>query len=584
MNDATIFDKTAAGDEAIREKTRLVQRNLRLVLVLVNGIADVASLKHSLGDPAMVESALAELERLGLIESEEACAKRLAQQEQTATRVVAVPDEQPLVEAQTVFDEELATQVRLTPVVVPRSDDDTPRSSPLAAIPNWIEGLRKSRARAQEEALYERAYGSEAMDRELVDPVSIDPSMAPPLPTTRPRINPGSLIKGGLLVLVIGLVAAVAFYPYDNYRPEFEQRLAAITNDSVKIGALRVAFMPPAVVLENVTLGNPVYAEAAAIRLLPDASFPFAGANFRKAEIDGLRMQEAILPRLSQWFAPSAMGEARIGEISFEHASLTVAGHALTDLAGKAEPSNGVGRVVVQAAGGKLVAEISPTPAGVSVNATAQSWRVPFRPGFECTRMDIHGDLSPGRFDIRDMGIMFYDGTLSGSGGLAWTGSSARVDLKAEFQHLASSRLLSGIGATPLVDGEASGQLSVQGRAAAVDLLDRVAHLDSTFKVLHGTLRLDLVEAMRSKSAIRGGQMRFEEFAGNIGADAERIRLGNLRLSSGFLRGNGQATINRANGTMAGAVRLEMRSGAEGTQTTLSLDGTVDAPVLRATR
>ena len=584
MNDATIFDKTPAGDEAIREKTRLVQRNLRLVLVLVNGIADVASLKHSLGDPVMVESALAELERLGLIESEEACAKRLARQEQTATTVVSVPEEQPLVEAQTVFDEELATQVRSAPVVVPRSEDDKPRTSPLAAIPNWIEGLRTSRARAQEEALYERAYGSEALGHEFVDPVSIDPSMAPPLPSTKRRVKLGSLVKGGLLLLVAALIAGVAVYPYDNYRPEFEQRLAGITSDSVKIGALRVVFMPPAIVLENVTLGSPVYAEATSIRLLPEAGFPFAGANFRRAEIDGLRMQEAILPRLSKWFAPSAMTETRIGEISFDHASLMVAGHALTDLAGKAEPSNGIGRVVVQAAGGKLVAEVSPTSTGVSINATAQSWRVPFRPSFECTRMDIHGDLSPGRFDIRDMGIMFYDGTLSGSGGLVWTGSSARVDLKAEFQHLATSRLLTGIGATPLGDGEASGQLSVQGRAPAVDLLDVAAHLDSTFKVLHGTLRLDLVEAMRSKSAIRGGQIRFEEFAGNIGADAEKIRLGNLHLSSGFLRGNGQATINRANGTMLGAVRLEMRSGTDGTQTTLSLDGNVEAPVLRAAR
>ena len=72
MRDELVFSKTRAGEDAVQERTRLVQRNLRMVLILVDGVVSVAGLKQEVGDPAMVESALAELESMGLIESPEA--------------------------------------------------------------------------------------------------------------------------------------------------------------------------------------------------------------------------------------------------------------------------------------------------------------------------------------------------------------------------------------------------------------------------------------------------------------------------------------------------------------------------------
>jgi hypothetical protein len=158
------------------------------------------------------------------------------------------------------------------------------------------------------------------------------------------------------------------------------------------------------------------------------------------------------------------------------------------------------------------------------------------------------------------------------------------MDLRGDLQRLAIGRFLAGIGSPAMVDGEASGQVSVQGRAATIDGLDEAARVDAGIKVLHGNLRLDLVEAMRSKGVVRGGQLRFEDFAGSVAVEPERIRFGGLRLNSGFLRGSGQATVGRPSGALSGAVHLEMRSGADATQSNLSLDGSVDAPVLRAAR
>jgi hypothetical protein len=326
MNDATIYDKTAEGEEAIREKTRLVQRNLRLVLVLVNGSADVGSLKRSLGDAAMVEAALIELERLCLIESEEACAARLAANEPEPGLV-----ERPLTDTETVFDEEMATKIRVAPGYVPSVEepDKAAKASPLAAIPNWIEGLRSSRARAQEEAIYERAYGSEGIEHEFEDPVSIIPVDPPSLSSSRSRISVRSWLKIGFVTALAVIVAGVILFPYDSYRLDFEQRLALIVDDVVKVGALKVAFLPyPTITLERVSVGTPPYVAADQIRLVPDAGFLLSGQRFRQAELSGVRVREDALRHLSHWFLPASMGDSSVRELIFDRLSVEIDGGA----------------------------------------------------------------------------------------------------------------------------------------------------------------------------------------------------------------------------------------------------------------
>ncbi len=67
MDPNLIYAKTPTGDEAVRQSTRVVQRNLRMVLVLVDGKVSVAELSAKIGNPRLVESALRELEEGGYI-------------------------------------------------------------------------------------------------------------------------------------------------------------------------------------------------------------------------------------------------------------------------------------------------------------------------------------------------------------------------------------------------------------------------------------------------------------------------------------------------------------------------------------
>ena len=68
MDKNTVFVKTEEGEEAVRQRTRLVQRNLRNILIMVDGNATVANLVRRFGDETTTQHALAELLAGGFIE------------------------------------------------------------------------------------------------------------------------------------------------------------------------------------------------------------------------------------------------------------------------------------------------------------------------------------------------------------------------------------------------------------------------------------------------------------------------------------------------------------------------------------
>ena len=67
MDSNLIYLKTSSGEEAMHQRTRVMQRNLRMVLILVDGKSTVADLVMKIGNQALTESALAELEAGGFI-------------------------------------------------------------------------------------------------------------------------------------------------------------------------------------------------------------------------------------------------------------------------------------------------------------------------------------------------------------------------------------------------------------------------------------------------------------------------------------------------------------------------------------
>jgi hypothetical protein len=66
MDLGLVYVKTPTGDEAVRQSTHVVQRNLRMVLVQVDGKLSVAEMAVKIGNVQLVEDALRKLEEGGL--------------------------------------------------------------------------------------------------------------------------------------------------------------------------------------------------------------------------------------------------------------------------------------------------------------------------------------------------------------------------------------------------------------------------------------------------------------------------------------------------------------------------------------
>jgi hypothetical protein len=587
MNDDLVFSKTAAGEEAVRERTRLVQRNLRMALILVDGTTNVAALKQKAGDTLMLEPALTELEQMGLIASRDHGTTVSAPMEPVLGDLAPVAPESFAVHSSaddsaapdTVFDRETANGFAMTGGLGnldPNYDarkPDTPSG--------WWQGRRARHLDAQEEALYEHAYGGEEDSHTAV---------VAPAPIRRmSRFKPAALLAVALLGTVVLGILRVVLYPYEEYRPQFEQRLSKALDDKVTIGNVRVAFVPlPVVILEKVSVGDTPYATADRVRLAPEPSSLLGGHRYRDVRIEGLRVDDGGLTRLTGWLTPAGLNDATVDRLEVERVSLGIGGQYFGNLAGTVEldGQHGISRALLHDKEGDWRIELTPGATGVALAATGGRWKMPFQPGLTLSTIAVSGELAPGRLRLDRIEGQAYEGLYSGSATIAWA-DSADMTLRLDLDHVAAGTLLEALGGPTLVDGTAAAKLTVSARAERPGGLDAAPRLEGTFKVLRGNLhRIDLVAAIKpagaASEAVRGGGTSFEELSGTLAADAMAIRLRGVRLASGLLRAGGQATIARGGeGAINGSASVDI-GGANLVHGAITISGKAASPELKA--
>lgn len=594
MNDDLIFFKTPAGDEAVRERTRLVKRNLRMVLILVDGFADVTALKQKTGDAAMVESALPELLRMNLIESLDAHAERIAQSmggPPTLTEEVSVAEERPehSSAANMILDKEgVAAAGSLENAALSEEKPmsfSRARKSTMPSVATWWASRRQRRQQAQDEAAYEKAYGEDRKEEIRVAPIRLRG------PEVKPRL--GSFVAVAVAGAAVLAILRVVLYPYDEYRPQFERRLSLALDDAVTIGNVRVSFVPlPVIVLERVSVGTTAYATADVVRLAPEPDSLLGDHQYREVRVEGLRIREAGFGRISRWFQPGGMGSTAIRQLDVSGLSLDLGQGSLDGLAGSAEldAQRGLTKFVVRAREGNFRVEAVPGSTGLSLSVAANAWKAPFKPMLAFSAFELKGTLSPGRFVIDKMEGRAYDGVFSGSGGIDWD-QDARMAIKLDIQHVSAGTLLDALGGPSLVEGKAAGTLLVEAKAPSLARLAETVRTDGAFKVAHGSLkRIDLAGALRSSSharsgVVRGGSTGFEQLSGTFSSDAGAVRLSSLRLVSGLMHASGQATVSRQDDAgIAGLASVEMRGSAGAIRSQVSISGRAADPELRSAR
>lgn len=582
MNDDLIFFKTPAGEEAMRERTRLVQRNLRMVLTPVDGVTNVAALKESVGDPAMVEASLAELDRMGLIETAEAHAARAG----LAGGVSGTADAAAVAQG--------APEVGYDAAKAPAAGDDrTPTPAAQSLLKRFVESRQTRDEKnddGSDEAIFD--FGDGDFSHGVLEPAVAARAEAEKVaPPRKIKIRIRPLLIGVGVLLLAGIAWQLFIRSYDTYRPDFEAALSRLVDDSVAVGKVRVDYLPvPAILLEDVKVGAPAYASIAAVRLASEP-WDFLGAHhrFRRVTIEGMRLADADLLRVTRWLSQGRMADVRVGRLDIENLTLDLGRGTLAGLAGKVEIDDrgSIEKIVFRSGEGTLEAELRPAADGWLLALAANGWRAPVEPAALFSKLDLRGRLSPGHFTIDELTSRACDGLVVGGGTIDWQ-RMAELSLSLEVQHLTGNCLLTTLGSPPLLEGETNASVAVSASAPSLDGLAKAWQLEGKFAMGRGALkRMDLADALRKRasgSISRGGSTPFEELRGTVSVNDRVVRVASVRLASGLMQAYGQATVSRQAATIAGEANVELRGTAESLRAPLVISGSASDPELKAAR
>lgn len=593
MDKKTVFVKTREGEEAMRQRTRLVQRNLRNILIMVDGHATVAELARRFGDENAAQAALAELQAGGFIVEVAGTLDFTSAQPNDATEEKAedVPVLTTQVEPPPALSAATGPPASLPPVIeeielsAPEYESLPPprREPPVAAGPGWMDRIKALFAAKAEKptARPKKTQKKDSEDEQAIDA----PDLAPI------RRGPGISVNRPLLALfvVVGIAVLPALtfvlYPYGRHLPDIERNATAMLQDPVKVGDIGFSFLPrPHIALSNITVGKDAHLTIASVRAVPDfLSLLGSRKVFHELAFNKVAVKDTGLGRL----ALAGEAPAEIRHVTLNDLRLTVGDAVIGGLGGEVRmtAAGAPETIRLRNADGTLKLEMQPKGEGFSIAVSGNAWITPFKPNLTFQTLDVQGVLHPSRLDLSKVDVRAYEGLIEGKAALDWAGSAVLAgDL--ELKHMNSTRLLAALGSDLSAEGELSARLKLDARADRLGKLAEALRVDGSFEVKRGAAKgFDLGEAVRStgRGATRGGETKFEQLTGMVEYGPQECRLGNLRLASGLLTAGGNLGI-AGSGHLSGAMNVELKSSAATLRMPLAIGGTTKDPLLIPSR
>lgn len=602
MDKNTVFVKTKDGEAAVRQRTRLVQRNLRNILIMVDGHAAVADLAKRFGDEGVAHAALAELEAGGFIEesinspdfdatlppeglegtAEELPVLNAPVSAPPAPKSASVP---PPVVGEIPIPARQQDQ-ELPPPMPPQPEATAPHprastSAAATAEPGWIERIRAMLAGGRKDA---------ARSEPRMSPERHDEEERPSSPVDLEPISHGRRTFGwtkGIAASVFGLAVLAALtlllYPFGRHLPDIERQASAALHDPVKIGGIGFSLLPrPHIVLSNVRVGAESHMTIPTVRAVPDfLSLLGERTIIRELEIDGARVKSAGLGRLAQ--AGAGANAAEIRHVSLKGLSLSVGDVLIGGLDGQIM-MNGSGspeKILLRNAEGTLDIEMQPMGDGFRLAASGSNWKAPFMLGLTFQRIEARGELRAGGLNLNKVDGSAFEGLVEGKASLDWANGAVFAG-SLEFKHVNSTRLLTALGSELSAEGELTASVQLDAKSGQLARLAEALRAGATFEVKRGAVKgFDLAEAARKAghSPTLGGETKFEQLSGVLQCDQGNCRLGSLRLSSGLFKAGGNIEIARG-GKVDGVLNVEIRSSAATLRMPLTVGGTTKDPQL----
>lgn len=535
MNHQVIFAKTPAGDEAVRQSTRVVQRNLRMVLVQVDGKLTVSDLADKIGNLRLVENALAELEADGLIApTAEASAWR--------TEEIATSEKEEQVSALSQFS---------TFGAKPDGGKNADVSrSPVSNLSSFGKPVLPASVKLTHASLENRENDYQP------EPI-------------KKRSSRAWLAKVGLSILLAGIALAL-FYPYDSFKPRIEAAANRFLGMPVEIGQVSLAFSPqPRLQLDNVrltaanssiaklTLGSPhllLWAKHPDIQEITVTGGIFSAAGL----VD--------LPMFSAMKTEQGRPEVSVRQIRLEDCTVGAGGIALRDIDGEIQLDTD-GRLrkgSIRAFERALKLELLPAGSGIAMKIESSHWK-PEGAGFSYAALQAKGLLLREKLLVQDVDMVFLGGLVQGNWLVDWSKGLAMAG-DATLSRLDARKVAATFAPALRLEGEFGGNLRMRGAGNDWDGMWKNLEASLDTDISRGVIGgVDLGEAARrgQGAVVRSGVTKFDRLRGHLVIRRNQLNGRDLVLESGMMSATGQfmATSDKqVDGAMNVAIKTSVSS------------------------
>lgn len=512
MDQNLVYAKTPIGDEAVRQSTRVVQRNLRMLLVQVDGKLTIAELGTKLGDPKMVERSLRELEEGGFIA--------------------------PILEAVSVWQESKLRVDRLKAAVV--SGASTLGSKSLTQIDSDgassnFSSFGKPVLSANERQVAEEAQASEE-------------SAAKP---GRSRLI---WVLIGLVTSVLVAVSVVLFFPYTRFKPDIEAELARVWQLPVSVGDVRLNILPqPFLLLSNVRIGDGSESRIEKIRVFEPYSMLGSGVHsLTRVEISGGRIATDHLMALA---TPGDGGQLRnkpktiLKTVAFDGLSIAAGQLVFGELVGEASFGND-GRIEnasLRTVDRTLRIEAQATQEGALLAIEGVGWRPTDESALTLESVQAKGLLKKDKLVVQSFDMHALGGVLRGSWLLDWSNGLVMAG-DATLERLDSRKVMVHFAPAVALEGELMGILRLRGAGKTWQSLWLNADASLDAFVLRGAFNgIDIGEAARRGpgAPVRAGTTRFDRLAVKISIDPRQVVGRDLSMNAELFAATGQFVVTR---------------------------------------
>ena len=393
----------------------------------------------------------------------------------------------------------------------------------------------------------------------------------------------------GIAVVVGVLIAVAAILPFfvtlNDYIPQIEKELSARVGEPVSIDNLYAALLPtPHARAEGITIGTAEGLHVGKVTLNPDVwSLAKSQKVIRTVDLEDVTLTEHALGAL----AALTKGDRSAGAVRVEKVRVANAVVKLErtrfgpfDMDVRVSTATEPGLLTLKTRDGALSARMIPEAEQSKIEISARKWTPPMGPAFVFDELEVKGRVRGNDAQFGSVDAKLYGGTATGAVTIAWD-KGVSVKGNRDMKQIELQQPVALLSPSTRVSGRLDAKPVFSSHAPKADQLDDGLRVESGFTVHKGVLHgIDLAASAASLGKQnRGGQTKFDEFAGQLLLDKRSYRFADLRIASGGLAARGTVNISPSK-ALSGQLNTSPTALGRTVNVPLSVSGTLDAPVL----